>query len=142
MLPHSPGSLLPTDTQVTHTWTAGAVALAYPSLSVKPQCEWEMLLTELHPLWLSHQRLCTRVNNITAPRTPPMLSTGGRMHKATFPGPSPGLGFPERNHWESWGLRFRCPGYQAQVLTECQSPHITGHQFLTCKVAGNRLINL
>lgn len=86
--------VFPTTTHVTPTWTAGVTVPAYPSLSFKPQCEWEMLLTELHPLWLLQQHLCTRVNNITAPHAPlMMLSTSGRMHKASFPGPLPGLRF-------------------------------------------------
>lgn len=86
--------MFPTTTHVTHTWTAGVTAVAYPSLSYfKPQREWEMLLNKLHALWLMHRHLCTRVNDITAPRTPPIRSTSGRMHEATFPGPLPGLGF-------------------------------------------------
>lgn len=87
--------VFPTTTHVTPPRTAGVMAPAYPSLSFKPQCEWEMLLTEVHLLWLLQQHLCTCENDVTASRAPLMLSTSGKCTRP--PSQVPYLAWDFRN---------------------------------------------
>lgn len=83
--------------------------------------------------WLLYWVVCTHVNDVIAPPNPPMLSTGKKMHVATFPGPLSALGLLKDvsgipGVWRS-GHMGTSPGPRSgQVIS-----HLWTSEFLTCE---------